>query len=116
MTTTDPKLIERAREAYDRARAEWAQNPLDCTPKWDDTDHTIHREWLNMARWFEPSTAAAINEAAQKERAGILETVLNIRAVNGGNFDRKGAAWEAYDRACLDIHAAIEAHKESQHG
>lgn len=43
--------------------------------------------------------AKAFEEAAR--------AILDVRARNAGNFDRTGAAWEAYDRAVLDCHEAI---------
>jgi hypothetical protein len=42
---------------------------------------------------------AVIAEAANK--------LLDIRAINAGDFKRSGAAWEAYDRAVLDCYEAI---------
>lgn len=46
----------------------------------------------------------------------VLEAILDVRARNAANFDRSGAAWEAYDQAVRDCHAAVEALSKSDSG
>jgi len=41
--------------------------------------------------------------------AHATSAIIDVRARNAGNFERKGAVWEAYDKAVLDCHAAVAA-------
>ena len=51
---------------------------------------------------YQPS----VSPAGEVER--LREALLEVRRKSAANFDRNGAAWEAYDRAVLDCIAAIE--------
>lgn len=114
MTTTDPKLIERASLIAEQAYS--AGNLVTCDGYYEfDLDAAA------------AVIAAAINEAAQKERAGIVEALRNMADVvavyamppvaptrqrEQWNQDQ----WDQIAEICREmLTAAIEA-KESQHG
>ena len=143
MTTTDPKLIERI------ARALWIAD--DKRPGiWDGTEGA---QWTAYGEEQKPSyraktvrlldlmlsgevplyTAAAINEAVQKERAGNyksftdgMEAAAQICGSLAETTYDDADAFEAAigcEAAIMRVvmaqrreQAAIEAHKESQHG
>lgn len=119
MTTTDPKLIERIANAD--PVADWLQECTDGRV----SSHTV--TMLNsFRRWYdEYRVAAAINEAAQKERAGIVAWLKAGAGQNTQNMSRslrvlylKGlhSYADAIERGeHLPSPPAIEA-KESQHG
>jgi hypothetical protein len=46
--------------------------------------------------------------------AHATSVIIDVRARNAGNFERSGAAWEAYDKAVLDCHEAVAALTERE--
>ena len=63
----------------------------------DDPD----REWADKVE----AQLASMKPAVPGD---LVERLINIRAANAGDFNRSGAAWEAYDRAVLDCIEAIK--------
>jgi hypothetical protein len=51
--------------------------------------------------------------AAQAAHAVVIAhaaaAIIDVRARNAGNFERKGVVWEAYDKAALDCYKAVAA-------
>ena len=141
MTTTDPKLIEPVAmkacpvTAYQTAKHLVAVQGM----KWEDLDGGDRGYWTNLAiealefsQNLAPA-AAAINEAAQKERAGNyksftdgMEAAAQICGSLAETTYDDADAFEAAtgcEAAIMRVvmaqrreQAAIEAHKESQHG
>ena len=123
VTTTDPKLIEPVAWMY-----RWKDEPPVCMDS--------KRDWaVHNADWTETPlyTAAAINEAVQKERAGNyksftdgMEAAAQICGSLAETTYDDADAFEAAigcEAAIMRVvmaqrreQAAIEAHKESQHG
>lgn len=97
MTTTDPKLIEPVAWMYEHH--EFGRQIY--AARYDADTGGTSDDWIG---WTETPLcpAAAINEAVQNERAGI---VAWLRA-----YDRDETNWPQF------LANAIEAHKESQHG
>lgn len=108
MTTTDPKLIERAKDVWCEARRAWRSV--------DPAEQVASGFTLGNHDAAAAVIAAAINEAVQNERAGI---VAWLRASAFGDADKDQLADELADAiergAHLPSPPAIEA-KESQHG
>lgn len=62
------------------------------------------------------ATLSTLTPARAEGFKAALDAIRNVRAKNAGDFERNGAAWEAYDRAVLDCHAAVAALGSNGHG
>lgn len=115
--TTDPKLIEPvAWECFcDRSYFDtWCVRQVGKMQVFGAGFHLVNEDEAQVLCNMLNSTEAAINEAAQNERAGIVAWLRNHKAFShiGGGFMA-----DAIERGeHLPSPPAIEAHKESQHG
>jgi len=107
MTTTDPKLIEPVAWMYDHAKSnQRVLEPINCS-----VIYKANSGWTETPLY----TAAAINEAVQNERAGIVAWLREqADEIAPSETDGSDPLWTVH-AFVHGLATAIEAHKESGH-